>query len=41
MARQPADPFGFLAAIQTDHLTPEQVDQVNQIFEQAEERRNA
>lgn len=31
--RTPADPFGFAAAIQVDHLTPEQVDMVNAIFD--------
>lgn len=32
MARN-SDPFGFLAAIQTDHLTPAQLDAVNAIFD--------
>lgn len=33
MARPAADPFGFFAAIQTDHLTDEQVALVNDIFD--------
>lgn len=36
MARRNDDPFGFFAAIQVDHLTPEQVEMVNEIFDKDE-----
>lgn len=35
------DPFGFNKAIQTDHLTDEEVDLVNDMFTRAEARRNS
>ncbi len=33
----PPDPFGFADAIQVDHLTDEQVEQVAAIFDKADE----
>ena len=35
------DPFGFNKAIMTDHLTDAQVDEVNDMFNRAEARRNS
>lgn len=32
----PADPFGFAAAIQIDHLTDDEIDLVNSIFDSRE-----
>jgi hypothetical protein len=33
------DPFGFNAAIQTNHLTDEQMDEIGEMLDRAEARR--